>query len=102
MRADEPPRRNVRRRRDLKRSGPQIGAELRRHSAQLLSLLDVLAGNVPGRLALVVARAAGDEAGVQRRAAFQAASSVLYASSSLTTSNSLPNAVVLSASPPCG
>src|SRR5258706_7374208 len=42
--------------------------EVRRHSAQPLSLLDVLAGNVPGRLAIVVARAAGDEAGVERRA----------------------------------
>ena len=68
MRADNQHRGDVRRRRELKRSGSQIGAELRRHSAQSLSPLDVLAGNVPGRLAIVVSRAAGYEAGVQRRA----------------------------------
>ena len=37
--------------RELKRSGSQIGAELRRHGAQPLPLFDELAGNVPGRLA---------------------------------------------------
>src|ERR1700730_16802223 len=58
---------NVRRVRELKRSASQIDAELRGHSAKPLSLLDVLAGNAPGRLAIVVARAAGDEARVQRR-----------------------------------
>src|SRR6476646_4900733 len=68
MRADDQGRADVRGRRELKRSGSQISAELRRHSAQPLSLLDVLARNVPGRLAIVVARAAGDEASVQRRA----------------------------------
>src|SRR6476661_2606990 len=66
--ADSRRRGDVRRGRELKRSGSQIGAELRRHRAQPLPLLDVLAGNVPRRLAIVVPRAAGDEAGVQRRA----------------------------------
>jgi hypothetical protein len=42
MRADDQSHGNVWRRRELKRSGSQIGAELRRHSAQPLSLLDMM------------------------------------------------------------
>ncbi len=71
MRADEQRRGDVRRHRELKRSSSQVGAELGRHSAQLFALLDVLAGNIPGRLAIVVARTAGDETGVQRRADYK-------------------------------
>jgi hypothetical protein len=44
MRADDQRGGDVGRRRELERSRSQIGAELSRHSAQPLSLLDVLVG----------------------------------------------------------